>query len=589
VGPVTDILNAIEEELRVEAAPVCFLVTDSRQEGQVWRLSVEPKDRKRGLDESLEEAVAWWSGPPSGSAEVLSVIVDTDEINIRHMKSLPPRKGQVLHIYKPTYLEALYDCWNDQEWAPRCEKAFEGIFQQSIDLDDIPPVENFPTLRAGQRRAFGLLKRRYGFLWGPPGTGKTFTLGAMLAQFLSERTNSRILLLSTTNASVDLALIQVDKHLEVLSSKNAHASRTREDCKRIGMYFDPSEYRERKHLLPPVDKDLFRRWAELVARMPDPGDVYNYSDWKDKVKALRAGISKPIDTARLAAMTTTGAAFSFEPLRKRMPYDLVVFDEASQVSLAYALALMPLGKRVVFAGDDKQLAPIVQSPHPLAKEWLGKSIFERKPKKGACFLDEQSRMEESICNVVSKVFYDGRLVVAQDCGTDAEWCRAREVPDVDPMGCKNVYLHNCDQVGQVSSKHDGHVRVPSADFVVTLVRRLLETTSANRISILCPYRDQRRFIHAALRRQKISNVKVSTVHRAQGSECHTVIFDVVDAGHKFLNNDEDGPRLLNVALSRAMARLVIVYSSSDLQNVWLRRIVSQVDARNGVGDVYEPK
>jgi superfamily I DNA and/or RNA helicase len=87
-----------------------------------------------------------------------------------------------------------------------------------------------------------------------------------------------------------------------------------------------------------------------------------------------------------------------------------------------------------------------------------------------------------------------------------------------------------------------------------------------------------------LRRKGISAVKVSTVHRAQGSECHTVIFDSVLASTEFLNNDDKGPRLLNVALSRAQARLVIVASRGDLQNRWLQRIANAIGNGDGTGD-----
>jgi hypothetical protein len=142
--------------------------------------------------------------------------------------------------------------------------AFERTIQESADLNEISFVENFPTLRAGQRLAFGLLERERGFLWGPPGTGKTFTLGAMLAHFLCKHPNSRVLLLSTTNSAVDLALISVDERLEELSRKNSHAGLVRKQCLRIGNHFVASKYRGREHLLPVPDEDLICRLADLL-------------------------------------------------------------------------------------------------------------------------------------------------------------------------------------------------------------------------------------------------------------------------------------------------------------------------------------
>src|SRR5207302_4272977 len=60
------------------------------------------------------------------------------------------------------------------------------------------------------------------------------------------------------------------------------------------------------------------------------------------------------------------------------------------------------------------------------------------------------------------------------------------------------------------------------------------------------------------------------------------------ASTKFLNNDDNGPRLLNVALSRAQARLVIVASHGDLRNRYLRRIANVIESRDGAGDNAVP-
>ena len=214
-------------------------------------------------------------------------------------------------------------------------------------------VKGFPRLRRNQRKAFGLLDRGCGFLWGPPGTGKTYTLGAMLAHYLCVNLEHKVLLLSTTNSSVDQALISMDKSLEELSKVEGQALTLRKKCLRIGNHFIAGNYRGREHLLPAQDEQLVRRLAELEATMPDPADVGSYAIWKDQVRALRQQVPKPIAQARLAAMTTTSAAFHFETLHARKPFDLIVFDEASQVSIPHALAFAPLGRKVLFAGDDQ--------------------------------------------------------------------------------------------------------------------------------------------------------------------------------------------------------------------------------------------
>lgn len=67
----------------------------------------------------------------------------------------------------------------------------------------------FPGLRTAQKEALLLPGWKTSFLWGPLGTGKTFTLGHVLAA----RRKPRVLLLSTTSTAVDLVLGTVNEVL----------------------------------------------------------------------------------------------------------------------------------------------------------------------------------------------------------------------------------------------------------------------------------------------------------------------------------------------------------------------------------------
>ena len=78
-----EVIDAIEEELLVASKFLRFRVNDLSPQANIWKVFVEPLNASSSLDESLEGAAAWWGGPPSGSADVLSVIPDTDQLNIR--------------------------------------------------------------------------------------------------------------------------------------------------------------------------------------------------------------------------------------------------------------------------------------------------------------------------------------------------------------------------------------------------------------------------------------------------------------------------------------------------------------------------
>ena len=85
------------------------------------------------------------------------------------------------------------------------------------------------------------------------------------------------------------------------------------------------------------------------------------------------------------------------------------------------------------------------------------------------------------------------------------------------------------------------------------------------IVIITPYRLQRADLLEQLSLLGYPKIKVSTVHSCQGSEALFVIFDPVCATHEFLMS-RVGRQMINVAFSRAQAKLVVMLSAEDLQN-----------------------
>ena len=60
---------------------------------------------------------------------------------------------------------------------------------------------------------------------------------------------------------------------------------------------------------------------------------------------------------------------------------------------------------------------------------------------------------------------------------------------------------------------------------------------------------------------ELISITPGTIHTFQGSECDVIIWDIVDAFNEpigILYKDENGERLVNVAVSRAKSKLIIV-------------------------------
>ncbi len=411
---------------------------------------------------------------------------------------------------------------------------------------------------------------------GAPGTGKTTTLGMFLTEYMVDRPESKILLLSTTNHAVDQALLAVDKELEKINRNDL-----RKGILRIGNHFLASDYKGREHLIPVSDKELVKQLSKLESEKPDSSNIHAYDSWKRRIEKIKNEIRSQFDQlynqSQLSAMTTTLAVFDIEKLKHRHPYDLIVFDEASQVSLAHSLALAPLGKVRLYAGDPKQLSPIVRCDKEDCKQWLGKSVFNYMSQNGenTCLLNEQSRMASTICKIVSNTFYGGNLIVAHDAENNKNWLNERRVN----LGSrnKNVIVKNIDKDGTWSRKYKGFIRYDSALSIVEMIQKIDVNPDINtrNVVVLTPFRAQRWLIKAMLSRDKLNNVKVSTVHRAQGGQYSIVLFDPVVGNEKFIK-ENIGKQLINVAISRTQAKLILFLSPGDKENTLFNNIDNMI-------------
>lgn len=590
---LVDIRSALVAELEATPEHYDFKVACSERDGALWRVTVQPgavyadgRPAQVVLDDSFDGASAWWSGPPKGSAQVLTVISDEDQLILRHATGVPPGDNGYIRLYPPRFLQGLVDGWRDTEWANRALACLDDLASPaSVEANPLSG-HAFKWLRSKQRRALKLVGYSSSFLWGPPGTGKTTVLGVLLAEYLYVNPRARVLLLSTTNHAVDQATLAVDKALETVGR-----TALRQTVKRIGTRFSATQYAGREHLLPVLDRDLIKRLANAEADRPSSTDIAAYSAWAERVDAIRTELKSKalavLGSARLATMTTTRAAFTLQDLRALPPFDLVVFDEASQVSLAHALLLMPLGRARLFAGDPKQLSPVVRSTSKYAQRWLARSPFAEKPASGSsvCFLDEQSRMARPISEVVSRLFYDGELRVASDAVKAPEWHRDRAITLGEFGADQHFCLPSVHENGVWSHHYRGPIRFASAEWVAEFlveVRRQGQLAIED-VIVLTPFRAQRALLRQRLSLRQLRGVKVSTVHRSQGSEARVVIFDPVDGASDFLRSDES-LRLINVALSRAQAKLLVVLSPGDLENPLFAQIANR---QRLAGDVRE--
>ena len=600
---LADLRAALDAELAATPEYCDFKVLRSEREGSLWRVTLDPahvfvQGQPPGhgaalslLDDSLDGASAWWAAPAKGSASVLALHVEDDQLLLQNASSPPPGPEQLIRLYPPRFLKPLVDAAWDTPWA-EAALALRPQLSQALPAPAGPVLTGAPFrwLRNGQRRALQtLVQQRSAYLWGPPGTGKTTTLGVLLAEYLDSRPGARVLLVSSTNQAVDQALIAVDKALQ-----KGRREALRGTLQRLGTRFDPAAYEGRAHLLPGLNAPLLAELGRVEAARPTGRDAQALKAWSEHLDALRAQLRadtrRVLRQCRLAAMTASRAAAGLGLLRSlndsaqtgEPPFDLLVFDEASQLSLAQTLLLMPLARARLFAGDPQQLAPVLRSREPAAQRWLGRSAFADMPRQGpmVVLLDEQSRMAPPISELVSEVFYEGALKVAADALASPDWLAQRRRALAEVAANTHVQIQHVTGPARWSAQERGPQRATSANAVALAVKKALESRRwlPRELVVLTPFRAQRALIRRCLQDHGVDEhlgVKVSTVHRAQGSEAPVVFFDPVDASLPFLQT-EDAQRLLNVAMSRAQAKVLLYLSDADAASPLLAPLIQRL-------------
>jgi len=275
--------------------------------------------------------------------------------------------------------------------------------------------------------------------------------------------------------------------------------------------------------------------------------------------------------------------------------DAVILDEVSVASLPQCLIATAIStRRVVAFGDFMQLPTIVQSDHPQCRIWLGTNVFKSARADDPAgehvlraMLVEQYRMHPQISSLVSRTFYEGKLKDAAEVTAQSDAGPAILVVDSSEGRARS-------EPTRTGSKHNKvHAK---------LVAELVGRSATRDIAVITPYRAQVQLLRDRLRERhpellESGDLEVFTVHRFQGRDKDLVIFDVADAPGtpcRFLDEvrNEHLRNLINVALSRAKTRLVIVAHVRHLQNTLgqeslLPRIVRQVRVDGGLERTYK--
>ncbi|MDD7281916.1 MAG: AAA domain-containing protein [Erysipelotrichaceae bacterium] len=452
------------------------------------------------------------------------------------------------------------------------------VDQSNKKISDIP---------MGQDKAMSMaLSNPISIIWGPPGTGKTYTMAQIAIDFLKK--GKTVLMVSHSNISVDGMIEEVYKQI-VTDHKDLETSYVKKGLILRYGYVRSRSLSNNNYVVSynvALDKDtrLKERRNNLVAEKEkysrnSPDRVKIEKELKEinsKVKLLETSLASD---AKLLA--TTISRVSVNSIFDDKKYDVVMFDEVSMAYVPQVIeAAMFAKEHFVCVGDFRQLSPIAQSPD--SSHVLQKDIFTQLgivDEKGNLYyhpwmvmLNEQRRMHKDISKFSSEYFYNNLLKNHSSVATSRN-----EIVQKKPFPNEAITFVDLTGTFCICDKNSDHSRFNLLSAFISMQIALEAVQSGQEsIGIITPYQAQSRLIQAMIS-DLGSNIKgkiaCSTVHQFQGSERDVIIFDAVES-HPFntpgvLMNKNDNDtlnRLINVALTRAKGKFITVANGRYWEN-----------------------
>jgi superfamily I DNA and/or RNA helicase len=482
-----------------------------------------------------------------------------------------------------------------------------------VELNDFQPFKE--KLNKYQFSAVVMaLTHQLALVQGPPGTGKTLVAAELSLQH--NKLCRKVLMTAKTNKAADVMAKAVIKHIETTAANK----RLLGDILRLGVKEKISpelekytlEYKLQQHasypelaaletnkgtVLTQIDeiKDKIKRIKDFMGKdhflailrnplleikklrleqkleeLNHSAEILNAKYWK-----LSSEIKEHIIKTAPIIITTSYQCPRSE--LKGIEFDALIFDEASQATVPEAaMALVKLKNNgfLTVIGDHKQLGPIVMSDHTILKnslyDLLHRRIVDDKntpPNKRAMLtLRKQYRMHPDIAKVCEILAYPEGL-------ESANLDKTLRIDTSKLNGCWQdkainpahaVVFVSTEEVAtqETKDKSGSSLNVKEVEIIENVVQRLEEVgVLPSQIAIISAYKGQRELICDSIKKYSIG-----TVDSFQGDENDVVIFDITRDNMQGAVGFMRYPNRLNVAVSRARKKLIVIGNKKSLSN-----------------------
>lgn len=465
-------------------------------------------------------------------------------------------------------------------------------------FDEISPITS-PLLNNSQNEALNLVNRAQdvAIIHGPPGTGKTTTLVEAIIKVLKEE--PQVLVCAPSNTAIDLLVEKLsEKQIEVLRIGNP-ARVTQELLSKTldARIAHHTYYKDLKDVRKKAEE--FRNMAQKYKRNFGYEErqqrklLYAEADrYKDEAEQLEFFISNDIiSKAQVIACTLVGAN-SYALKGKK--YRTVFIDEAAQALEPASWIPIVKTERVIFAGDHCQLPPTIKS-FKAAREGLNITLFEKaiKRNKADVMLTEQYRMNTTIMNFPSRQFYNNQLLANELVANQRVWPKDLAVEFIDTAGC-GFFEQDDQETHSICNNEEAELL---AKHFISYIGRVENMGLLHEISdtgIISPYKAQVSVIQDLIQGNEQvphgigSNISINTVDSFQGQERDIIYISMVRSNEKGEIGFLSDIRRMNVAMTRARKKLVIIGDSATIcSDPFYDKLIDYVNETGGYRSAFE--
>lgn len=439
----------------------------------------------------------------------------------------------------------------------------------------------FPWLNATQEEAVNkvLHAKDVAIVHGPPGTGKTTTLVEAVYETLHRE--NQVLVCAQSNMAVDwISEKLVDRGVSVLRIGNP----SRVNDKMLSFTY---ERRFESHPDYPQLWSIRKAIRELYARSRKGAEReavrQKINSLKDRATELEIRINESLfSEARVIACTLVGSA---NRLLTGQKFGTLFIDEAAQALEAACWIPIRKADRVILAGDHCQLPPTVKAPEAL-RAGLGRTLMQtivkNKPDT-VSLLKLQYRMNDEIMRFSSEWFYGGMLQSAPevkyrsilDFDTPIEWI------NTEGLDCNEEFIG--ENYGRIN-KSEAELSIEQLKGYITKIGRERFLDERIDVGMISPYKAQVQYLRRLVRNDAFFKpyrqaITINTVDGFQGQERDVILISLVRANEEgqigFLND----LRRMNVAITRARMKLIILGDASTLtRHAFYKKLYTYIES-----------